>query len=117
MLQRQRKKFARDWNDFRSLKLSPQDIGLAQGAGQSTIYEAYAHAWLLINTRSFYWDYPTSVLPKSKGAKQKAKKSASDLTSDDCMALVPFIDLFNHTYAGESVSTITSEDAASLRTC
>lgn len=103
MLQWQKTKFHRDWNDFRSMKLPPRDIGLPEDSGQTTIYEAYAHAWLLINTRSFYWDYPNTESKGSKRAKGKALAPPNDLGTDDCMALVPFIDLFNHTYAGESV--------------
>ncbi|KAL9054969.1 MAG: hypothetical protein Q9162_003824 [Coniocarpon cinnabarinum] len=101
LLQRQKTKFQRDWNDFRSMKLPLSAFGLPEGSSQSAVYEAFAHAWLLVNTRSFYWDYPTTQSQGSKRARQKSQKSSNGLGAEDCMALVPFIDLFNHTYVGE----------------
>ncbi|KAL9086771.1 MAG: hypothetical protein Q9159_003990 [Coniocarpon cinnabarinum] len=103
LLQRQKTKFQRDWNDFRSMKLPLSAFGLLEGSSQSAVYEAFAHAWLLVNTRSFYWDYPTTQSQGSKRARQKSQKSSNGLGAEDCMALVPFIDLFNHTYVGECV--------------
>lgn len=51
-------------------------------------------AWLLINSRCFYWDYPSSII--RKGARQPPKKKRD---RNDCMALCPFVDYFNHTAA------------------
>lgn len=48
-------------------------------------YERYLHAWLLVNTRTFYFVSPT----------QKSK--AAPKNRDDCMALNPLADYFNHT--------------------
>lgn len=46
-------------------------------------YDTYLHAWLLINTRTFYFVSPTALnAPPNR---------------DDCLALSPFADYFNHT--------------------
>ncbi|TVY82644.1 SET domain-containing protein, partial [Lachnellula suecica] len=52
-------------------------------------YEKYLYNWLIVNTRTFYF-------VKSKSKKQPAP--------DDCMALNPFADYFNHASAGAEVS-------------
>lgn len=60
----------------------------------------YSHAWLLVNTRCFFWDFETSS-PLPKGRKispgkprQTPKRRVKD--RNDCMALCPVIDCFNH---------------------
>lgn len=52
--------------------------------------DLYKHAWLLVNTRSFFWDISTSVRGTRTIRKPKAR------LADDCMALCPVIDCFNH---------------------
>lgn len=52
--------------------------------------ELYKYLWLTISTRVFYWSYPNTA------AAHLPKKRAS-LTSDDCLAMCPFADYFNHT--------------------
>lgn len=52
----------------------------------------YTVHWLLVNTRCFYWDYPH----RPGGARQAKKR----LPRDDCMALCPFVDYFNHANSG-----------------
>ncbi|CZR58438.1 uncharacterized protein PAC_08330 [Phialocephala subalpina] len=58
-------------------------------------YEDYLYAWLLVNTRTFYFVSPSpgAVTPKNH---------------DDCMALNPFADYFNHSSVGCHVSLTTS---------
>lgn len=57
----------------------------------------YTHAWLLVNSRCFYWDYPfiadvgTGRKTGTAGQRRKPKRDR-----DDCMAMCPFIDIFNH---------------------
>lgn len=105
-LEHQKSKLQRDWAYFQSMQLDPSRVGLKSDSSQEAVYDTFAHAWLLVNTRSFYWDYPTAASTASKHLKSK-KDSASpkqnSLPTDECMALVPFIDLFNHTFVGESV--------------
>ncbi|KAI1436908.1 SET domain-containing protein [Xylaria sp. CBS 124048] len=48
---------------------------------------AYRHAWLLVNSRTFY--YVDAVLKRRRG-----------LRRDDCLALMPVADLFNHADEG-----------------
>ena len=52
-------------------------------------YGDYAYFWLIINTRSFYYDLPTCLKP---------------LAREDHMCLCPFVDYFNHADE-EGVST------------
>ncbi|KUJ07277.1 SET domain-containing protein [Mollisia scopiformis] len=52
-------------------------------------YDDYLYAWLLVNTRTFYFLPPGTKTPKNH---------------DDCMALNPFADYFNHTSRGCHVS-------------
>lgn len=55
----------------------------------------FTHAWLLVSTRTFYWEYPD--LPP---AHPRLPKKRSNLTADDCYAMVPFMDYFNHSPRG-----------------
>ena len=48
-------------------------------------YGAYVYAWLIVNTRSFYYDLPLRL-----GAR----------TRNDRIVLCPFVDLFNHSNHG-----------------
>ncbi|OWP06732.1 SET domain-containing protein [Marssonina coronariae] len=66
-------------------KLS-KDWSLTTASFPTLSYEKYLHCWLLVNTRTFYFVSPTS---------QKAPPN----NRDDCMALNPFADYFNHTAA------------------
>ena len=51
--------------------------------------DTFLYSWLIVNTRSFYFE-----LPGSKGARLKA----------DNVVLCPFVDLFNHADQGVSAS-------------
>ena len=65
-------------------------------------FEEYRYYWLVVNTRSFYWEFPGEKLPESH---------------DDRMVLAPWVDYFNHSDHGCNVSfdkggyTITSDRA------
>jgi hypothetical protein len=72
-------------NQERKLAL---DWGAVHSAFPSLEYEKYLHAWLLINTRTFYFAPPTNT---------KGKPTPVPKNRDDCMALNPFADYFNHT--------------------
>ena len=48
---------------------------------------------MIVNTRCFYWDYPD--LPPSRLPKKR-----QSLTADDCYAMCPFLDYFNHADEG-----------------
>ncbi|KAJ5040333.1 uncharacterized protein L3040_005989 [Drepanopeziza brunnea f. sp. 'multigermtubi'] len=72
LLAQQKKKLARDW-------------AAATAAFPDLSYDRYLHAWLLVNTRTFYYVSPT------------ASARAAPKNRDDCMALNPFADYFNHT--------------------
>lgn len=74
-----------------------------KGVTLAQLQEEYRYGWLLVNTRCFYWDYPV-ILDGSrnlgKGVKGNKGKGASGKQKkwprDDCMALCPVIDYFNH---------------------
>ena len=63
-------------------------------------FEVYRYYWFVVNSRSFYWEFPGEKLPESH---------------DDRMVLVPWADYFNHNGEGCNVSfdkdgyTITSD--------
>lgn len=70
--------------------------------------QQYALGWLLVNTRCFYWDYPVfggalAGKPKTRmelkrGADGKVKRleRGGERERDDCMAMCPVLDYFNH---------------------
>lgn len=55
----------------------------------------YTYTWLIVNTRTFYWEYPD--LPNSH---PRLPKKRTRLTADDCYAMCPFMDYFNHSDTG-----------------
>jgi hypothetical protein len=57
--------------------------------------ELFTYTWLIVNTRTFYWEYPD--LPT---AHPRLPKKRAQLTADDCYAMCPFMDYFNHTDVG-----------------
>lgn len=82
LLDKQRAKFDKDW-DTVSAAFPIEGKGKAKGGSVSKecTREEYMYAWLLVNTRTFYFVNPkTERLPK-----------------EDHMALQPVADLFNHT--------------------
>lgn len=82
LLDKQRAKFDKDW-DVVSAAFPIESKGKGKGGGVSKecTRDEYMHAWLLVNTRTFYFVTPkTERLPK-----------------EDHMALQPVADLFNHT--------------------
>lgn len=73
--------------------------GIAPGGG--SIADRYTYAWLLVNTRCFYWDYPVlggalkEKGPAKRGLDGKVVERKRD--RDDCLAMCPVLDYFNHT--------------------
>lgn len=90
LLSKQRAKFDRDWS-------------LVAAAYPDLDRDTYLHAWLLVNTRTFYHTTP---------------RTKKDLPREDHMVLQPVADLFNHSPNGCTVSftpagfTITTSVAA-----
>lgn len=74
LLHKQEKKLKKDWSRV-------------MGVFPNASLERYTHYWLVVNTRSFYFEPP--------GAKKVPAR-------DDCMALCPFADYFNHANHGVS---------------
>ena len=72
LLQRQRKKLKADW---KIVKKGLPDLS----------FERYVHCWLLVNSRTFYFELPNAkTLPPR----------------DDRIVMCPFVDLFNHNDTG-----------------
>lgn len=70
---------------------------------QTDLETLYTHAWLLVNSRCFFWDYPGSATHDAAGRSKQAQKRLQGTKTkkkkpdrDDCMALCPVIDCFNH---------------------
>ncbi|KAF1964696.1 SET domain-containing protein [Bimuria novae-zelandiae CBS 107.79] len=57
--------------------------------------DLFTYTWLIVNTRTFYWDYPD--LPS---AHPRLPKKRPQLKADDCYAMCPFMDYFNHSDKG-----------------
>ncbi|KAF2648297.1 SET domain-containing protein [Lophiostoma macrostomum CBS 122681] len=55
----------------------------------------FTYTWMIVNTRTFYWDYPDLSTAHPSLPKKRAK-----LTADDCYAMCPFMDYFNHSDVG-----------------
>ena len=64
-----------------------QDWAAVREALPDAVLEEYRYFWLLVNTRSFYYDLPLRLEPQ---------------THDDRMILCPFLDYFNHADHGVS---------------
>ncbi|KAF2757560.1 SET domain-containing protein [Pseudovirgaria hyperparasitica] len=80
LLDSQQKKYQKDFHDLKMyLPASSEHL--------------FKYFWLIINTRVFYWNYPATPL-------SRMPKRRSDLKSEDCLALCPFGDYFNHTDVG-----------------
>ncbi|KAF8470211.1 hypothetical protein BDZ91DRAFT_678491 [Kalaharituber pfeilii] len=90
-LTRQREKFESDFKKARNL-------------GFEFTQDAYAHAWVIVNTRTLFYR-PSSY--------------NTHISREDCMCLCPFIDYFNHSDVGCKVElsaqgfTVTSNRAYS----
>lgn len=82
LLTKQRTKLEKDWNDLRT-----HIPNISKGL--------FTYTWLIVNTRTFYWEYPD--LPNSHPRLPRKRKQ---LTSDDCYAMCPFMDYFNHSDVG-----------------
>jgi hypothetical protein len=82
LLKNQREKLEKDWRDLHT-QIPSVDKDL------------FTYTWLIVNTRTFYWEYPD--LPNSH---PRLPKKRTHLTADDCYAMCPFMDYFNHSDVG-----------------
>lgn len=82
LLTKQRSNLEKDWNDLHTLI-------------PSISKDLYMYTWLIVNTRTFYWDYPDLA-----NAHPRLPKRRNKLTADDCYAMCPFMDYFNHSDVG-----------------
>lgn len=94
LLVKQQKKLASDLTAYAST------LGHSADTLDEKTKNHYIHAWLLVNTRSFYWDYPLSP-PRTQGKGAKRRLIVRNLPPEESMALCPFIDFFNHADEGD----------------
>ncbi|OQV03320.1 SET domain-containing protein [Cladophialophora immunda] len=78
LLRKQQGKVSRDWN-------------AVSAAFPQLSYDAYHYSWLLVSTRTFYYT-PPDMEPEDTPE------------AEECLALVPFGDYFNHSDAGCKVA-------------
>ncbi len=74
LLETQFKKFNSDWTLAQ---------GLLTSAGRTV--DDFKYYWALVNSRCYYWKYAS-----------RRALGGGQLLGDECMALCPFADLFNH---------------------
>ena len=74
LLHKQEEKLKKDW-------------ATVSGVFENASLQRYTYYWLIVNTRTFYFEPPGVKKPPSR---------------DDCMALCPFADYFNHADHGVS---------------
>jgi hypothetical protein len=77
ILEKQKKKISSDWTS-------------AAAAFPSLSYDTFVYHWLLVSTRTFFFTSP--------------KIKRKPLVRDDCLALIPLADLFNHADVGCDVA-------------
>jgi hypothetical protein len=102
---------AHSWLDLLEVQLKKFDAdwSLAQDMLTSTrrTVDDFKYYWALVNSRCYYWQY-ASRRPVGGG----------QLPADECMALCPFADLFNHANDGVCIplcSIDINRDSATSR--
>jgi hypothetical protein len=74
-------KYTKDWN---GVKHVIRDAEIKE--------QSFKYYWMLVNSRCYYWDFAQS---------RKRKRGEEKIVSvDECMALCPFADYFNHGSTG-----------------
>ncbi|KAL1876290.1 hypothetical protein Daus18300_002918 [Diaporthe australafricana] len=100
LLEKQRIKFDKDWATVSAAFPIESKSKRGGGVSKECTRDEYLHAWLLVNTRTFYFVTPkTEKLPK-----------------EDHMALQPVADLFNHTDQGGCHVAFDHADSFTFRT-
>ncbi|ETI20497.1 hypothetical protein G647_08534 [Cladophialophora carrionii CBS 160.54] len=114
LLRKQQAKLHRDWTAVceRGVVVAPQGLSLEQ----------YIYRWLLVSTRTFYYTPEAAAAaapsskprpPKSKSQRRRRRsksnpKPPQPRPADDCLAIVPFGDFFNHTAGTQTVKATYS---------
>ncbi|KAI6247317.1 Ribosomal lysine N-methyltransferase 2 [Erysiphe necator] len=97
LLHKQRQKLQKDWN-------------IASMAWPHLVYDNYLYAWLLINTRTFYFILSAQSYSGKSHSRINSSRDNNRGTSihrDDCMALNPFADYFNQNFSPSASVQIT----------
>ena len=100
LLLKQQQKFQKDLANIRSRWAEDEP------SSKFDLEAEYAWAWLIVNTRSFYWDYPEKTIDLQAPVKKRKRVDRPLLARDDCMCLCPYLDYLNHTAADDAVSAL-----------
>jgi hypothetical protein len=87
-------KFEADWEGAKGV--------LMEAAGEKTeaeTKERYRYFWIVVNSRCFYWEY-AKVVNKAGGVVGPWRKKRRVQDPNECMALCPVADYFNHADEG-----------------
>jgi len=83
------------------------EYAAARGRVIEDVEREYVESWLLVNSRCFYWDYPVlggALRGKGAGAAAGVKRGRDGRKiareRNDCMAMCPVMDYFNHADGG-----------------
>jgi len=81
------------------------EYAAASGRAIEDVGRKYIESWLLVNSRCFYWDYPVlgGALKGKVGVKRGRDGRKMVRDRNDCMAMCPVMDYFNHA-DGDGVS-------------
>ncbi|KXJ91834.1 hypothetical protein Micbo1qcDRAFT_233217 [Microdochium bolleyi] len=88
IVQKQMRKLDSDWAVVQDILTSSQSTLPQAGAGSHDLRDQYTHAWLLINSRTFY----------------NLTASTERYPHDERLALIPLADLFNHAPSPGTIS-------------
>jgi len=100
LLRKQQKKLEDDLHVLTETSLVEKGASSSRDIAQ--LKEDYRYAWLLVNSRCFYWDYSVmndeGLYAAVHGRVKKAGRAGKlkKLPRDDCMAMCPVMDYFNH---------------------
>lgn len=96
MLAEQSSKFREHWQSY-----------ISHPDALESHFATYKYLWSIVNSRCFYWQRPQQAMRRQKGSHKRAR-TLPKVDSEDCMALVPFADYFNHAAAGCEFSSDAS---------
>ncbi|KAI9708836.1 MAG: hypothetical protein M1828_002659, partial [Chrysothrix sp. TS-e1954] len=110
LLQKQKAKYNKDLEDVRR-----RCRDLAHSTPQFDDAD-YQWAWLIVNTRSFYWDYPVQPQSQPSAAKKQKRIAKAPLSREDSMCLCPFLDYLNHSGTDDACNVTYDASGYTLTT-
>jgi hypothetical protein len=77
-------KYAKDWNGVKKVIL---DSDIEE--------QTFKYYWMLVNSRCYYWNFAKS--------RKRKRGEEGKVSVNECMALCPFADYFNHGSDGAGI--------------